>query len=194
MMLAGRRLLGLLLLLVPLWAAAETVYVIDVIRIGVRPDQQSNSKPLDVVPSGTPLEVIEKDRRFYKVQTPEGKIGWVADSWLTTEVPPRQQLAALQEKYDKLLADTQEIREQAGEFESQHQQMSARMAELALAAEEQGKDRAELVSRAEEATRREQMLLAGWGISLVLAILFSYLAGRSAYRKYVESRLGGLQI
>ena len=144
----GGILAGTFLLLMPLIAVAETMYVIDVIRVGLRPDQKADSKPLDVVPSGTPLEVLSRDRQFIRARSPDGKIGWIASSWLTDEVPPRKQLEQLQGEHARLQEELQKQTNTAKQIEEQYNKVAASLAEATSHADDNSAELAELRERA----------------------------------------------
>ncbi len=68
-------------------AAAETMYVVDKLRVGIYKDEELSGPPLNVVPTGTKLEVLERAEKKVKVVDPEGKTGWVDASYLMAEEP-----------------------------------------------------------------------------------------------------------
>ena len=69
-------LVAFLMLSIPL-AGAETVYVTDNLRIGVRPEPDNNAPPVGVVISGMKLEVLKRSDDYVKIRSSEGVEGWI---------------------------------------------------------------------------------------------------------------------
>jgi hypothetical protein len=91
-------------------AQAETVYVAERIRIGLRAEVLETSAVVKSVETGTPLEVLERGDRFVHVRDPQGVEGWIEVRYLSSDPPARLQLVQLQEdqaKNRKQLAETQ---------------------------------------------------------------------------------------
>jgi len=65
---------------------------------------QPNSleEPTQLLPSGTPLELITEEKGFVKVQLVDGKEGWVEKRFLSSDKPAKVRLLALQSKYRQL--------------------------------------------------------------------------------------------
>jgi SH3 domain protein len=80
-------------------AGADTVYVSDRFEIGVHESTSIDSVIIAVIPSGTPLEVIERDGEFVEVSTPDGTRGWVDARYVVNEKPG---VALLEERDAKL--------------------------------------------------------------------------------------------
>ena len=65
--------------------------------------QPNNLKePTQLLPSGTPLELITEENGFVKVQLVDGKKGWVEKRFLSSDKPAKVRLLALQSKYRQL--------------------------------------------------------------------------------------------
>lgn len=87
-------LLGLLLL--PSAVAAEEVYVIDELLVGVHAEKNLDSAIVKVFPTGTKLEVVERDGELARIEGPEDVSGWVDGAYLTQTPPAKVRLAALE--------------------------------------------------------------------------------------------------
>lgn len=111
---AGRWILALWLM-APLVAAAETLYVIDRLQVGLRAARDGNMvKPVE---TGAALEVLERDERFARVRDKQGAEGWLELRYLSAEPPARLQLVKLQDELSKArsqLAETQTQLKNAG--------------------------------------------------------------------------------
>jgi SH3 domain protein len=92
-------------------AAAETVYVTDMLQLGLYPAAGDRGQPLKTLPSGTPLELLERDRNYARVRTPEGTEGWAKTAFLVAEKPARAQLAELQTHNQSLSRELAALRE-----------------------------------------------------------------------------------
>jgi len=78
-------------------ARAETLYVAERMRIGLRAEATETGAVVKTVETGTPLEMIERAENFVHVRDPQGAVGWAEARYLTPELPARLQLAKLQE-------------------------------------------------------------------------------------------------
>jgi SH3 domain protein len=86
-------LLGLLILPA---AAAEEVYVIYELLVGVHAEKDLDSAIVKVFPTGTRLEVLERDGELARIQGPEDISGWVDGAYLTAQPPAKVRLTALE--------------------------------------------------------------------------------------------------
>lgn len=71
----------------PTITGAETAYVIDRLLIGIHQAKTLDSPILKVIPTGTELEVLERDEELAQVREPTGTVGWVDAGYLMTEQP-----------------------------------------------------------------------------------------------------------
>jgi hypothetical protein len=105
-------------------AQAETVYVAERIRIGLRAEVVETSAVVKTVETGTPLEVIERFDKLARVRDPQGTEGWIEARYLSPEPPARLQLTRLQE-------DLAKSRTQAAEAQAQLKKAQSTLAEQA---------------------------------------------------------------
>ncbi len=96
------------LLLAPLAAAAETVYVIDKLQIGLRAEADAASAAVKSLETGAALEVLERIERFVRVRDKSGAEGWVETRYVAAELPARAQLAKLQDELNRARAQLAE--------------------------------------------------------------------------------------
>lgn len=90
----------------PLAAAAETVYVIDRLQVGLRAEREGAVvKPLE---TGAALEVLQRDERFVRVRDKTGTEGWLEARYVSPEIPARAQLAKLQDELKQARAQLAE--------------------------------------------------------------------------------------
>ncbi|MCK4744026.1 MAG: TIGR04211 family SH3 domain-containing protein [Sulfuriflexus sp.] len=76
-----------LLLQTSLQLQAQTFYVTDKVLVGVYEQSNTESNLIKALPTGTPIEVLEKTGEFTKVRSPDGTTGWVETSYLIDHKP-----------------------------------------------------------------------------------------------------------
>jgi len=64
---------------------AETLYVKDTLRVKLHPEASTQSPTISVVTSGTALKLLERQQKFFKVTTPDGKTGWIRNTYLMSD-------------------------------------------------------------------------------------------------------------
>jgi len=104
-----------LLLLLSLFAGAalaETVYVQDHIRLGVRDVPGSAGTSVAVVATGDALQVLEEAEEYVKIRTGEGVEGWVSKAYVGTDVPAGLRLEKLQASFGKQQEEIKGLREE----------------------------------------------------------------------------------
>lgn len=94
----------ILFLLVPLNSIAETIYVTDVLKLKLRTTASNDADVVTNLSSGDKLTVLEKQKRYTKVKTKDGKMGWV-QSWFLTDKVPATFLVANLTKEKQVLTD-----------------------------------------------------------------------------------------
>jgi len=87
-----------LLLSLAIAAQAETLYVTDLREISVRSGPGTEYKILSFVSTGQALVTLETSNGWTKVQTPQGKEGWVLTRFLKAEPPVTLSMDELEKK------------------------------------------------------------------------------------------------
>jgi SH3 domain protein len=118
----------LALLCLGLWATAgaqaQTLYVSDQLEIQLRSGATNQHRIIRMLPSGTPLEVLEVDQAegWTRVRAPSGVDGWVLSRFLMPERAARDRLAAAEERMQRFEQENRQlnitIRELRGEKEA----------------------------------------------------------------------------
>jgi SH3 domain protein len=98
---AWGRLLLLLALLAGMAAPLRAAHITDKLLAGLY-DKPGADKPLRLLQSGTPLDVLEKKGDHAKVRLGDGTIGWVEQRYLTDEKPARALLLEVQAETARL--------------------------------------------------------------------------------------------
>ena len=79
-------------------ASAETVYVTDVLRLGMHEAPDTSDKPFENLVSGTALEVLDRNSSYAHVRLPDGREGWVKGTYLVTDKPASARVLELEAK------------------------------------------------------------------------------------------------
>jgi len=94
-----------LVLLAPAAAVGQTVYVTDQLVLGLHETPDPESAIVKLVPSGTPLEVLEREGELAQVRTDDGVIGWVDTEYVIEERPAHLALLELEAQNADLRAE-----------------------------------------------------------------------------------------
>ncbi len=102
-------LLGIFCLLTAI-AHAETVYVIDELKIGLHEDRTIDSPIIKLVPSGTSLSVIERDNDLIHVQEAGGAKGWINSKYIVVEKPGKSRITELEKDNEALKQEIAQLK------------------------------------------------------------------------------------
>ena len=80
------------LLLSATYSHADTAYVTDSITVGIFKASDLKGEPLERLPSGALLDVLQSTADVAEVKSGSGKTGWVRATFLTTNLPATIQL------------------------------------------------------------------------------------------------------
>lgn len=183
--------LTLLIWSIPVLGLAETVYVGDSLRVGVRAEPNNGVAPHGVVITGMQLEVLERANGFIKIRNASGVEGWIKNSYVTTEKPAKLVLADVQAeqatlqtrlaKQDKLLKDatakTMAMSSELEKLKTVNTQLREQLAESSK-------------GNTSQATR----LYLGYVVLLLALVVGGFAAGVVWHRKLAMRRLGGLRV
>lgn len=84
--------------LASLSAQAQTYYITDKVLVGVYEEANAESNLQTTLPSGTPLEVIERNGSFAKVRSPDGSNGWIENAYMIEHKPAQLVVLELTDK------------------------------------------------------------------------------------------------
>ena len=104
------RIFGITMLLVPLFAAAETAYVTDNLRLGLHQAADTSDRAFRMLESGQALEILSRDRNYANVQLPDGVQGYVKAAYLVDDKPAKLIVAETMAERDALAAELEETR------------------------------------------------------------------------------------
>ena len=179
---------ALLLSLLSGGAAAQTVYVHDQLRLGVRAAPDPAEKSIAVVKTGDALKVLGEQDNFIHIQTATGLEGWVSKGYVSSEPPAknllevaRQELEVLKQKQGPLQQQLTEVEQKAARQQQQLSQLKseneALQQQLGLIEEKAGPHPA-IIGRV--------LLLGG--------LLTGLIIGARWKARRVAERIGGLEI
>jgi len=123
----------LLLLILPLAAQAQTRYVSDELKITMRTGQGTQHKIIEMLKSGTPVEVLGQGDGYTRVRTPEGKTGWVLSRFLMNEPAARERIAANLERMQEMesrMESLQVKKDRLESLEAENKQLKTELAEI----------------------------------------------------------------
>ncbi|MDH5435193.1 MAG: TIGR04211 family SH3 domain-containing protein [Gammaproteobacteria bacterium] len=78
---------------------AETVYISDRLVVGLYEGKSGDTRLLKGLPTGTPLEILERESKLARVRTPDGIEGWIDASYTMTDKPSQLVVLELEDKY-----------------------------------------------------------------------------------------------
>ena len=174
-------------------AFAETVYVDDSLRVGVRPEPDNSYSPTSVVVSGMILDVLERKGSYMLIRTPSGVEGWVSNSYVTKKNPAQVLLEELRQQ-DKVLQETIDVLNARIESLSQ----SERLLRNKLSDMEQ--ENSDVKEQLNEDSRIAGLLSGSttpWWSNLIFLILLTITAfytGIVWFRRHLAKKHGGLSI
>lgn len=133
-------------------ALGASRYVTDELRISVRTGTSEQYRIIEVLGSGTELELLEEAGEWARVRTPAGRTGWVRAQYLTDERVAADVLADVRDE----LADA---RERIGELEGQladARRAASRARDRVAALSEDKSSLEERLARADEGLRLKE--------------------------------------
>ena len=167
---------------------AETAYVSDTLRVGVRPAPDSHAAPTGVIKTGMRLEILESNNGYVRVKTREGLEGWVKDTYIVKKPPAMITLQALQQRHGKLegkhktLEENNQVLQEANRVLNQRlDQLSAERAQWQLA-------------QARATLGNKKASWFWWLLGILMIAGAGFYSGISWYRHSVMKRLGGLRV
>lgn len=109
-----KKLLFIIIACVASVAEAQTIrYVTDQLEITMRSGKSTQHQVVRVLPSGTPVELLEVDSEsgYSRVRSPQGIEGWVINRYLDNEPSGRERLAKAEKKIANLNIENSRLQE-----------------------------------------------------------------------------------
>jgi len=83
-------------------AFSESRYVTERMRITLRTGPDVSYKVIGLVSSGESVDIIDRGAEWTRVETSEGRVGWVMTRFLTTDIPKKDLLVRLENEHERL--------------------------------------------------------------------------------------------
>lgn len=129
------------------FALAETVYVTDELRLGLRSGPGTNYEIVEIARSGQAMERLNVEGNWARVRMPDGKEGWVPERYLTSTATDNLRLERLQNQYVSL-------RNQAENLQAENRRLNRELRQLRSELEKNARE-------ADEATEAYENLKSG---------------------------------
>ena len=195
---------ALLFVLLPVTALAETLYVSDTLRVGIRTQPTNNVPSIAVVKSGTAVEVLKRKGSYIKVRTQSGVEGWVKSAYFSRKTPAARKLDNALKKIAALEKELKSLHKEQTKQQAKgvaDPKLSEKIAALEKTNQNLKDELKSLRNRPMEKTDNmfsiksisENIIYVVLGIFLVL-ICMGFLFGVSWHKSQVAKRLGGMSI
>jgi SH3 domain protein len=182
--------IGLLLYLIISLGHADSVYVNDSLRVGVRTEPSNSVAPIGVVTTGMQLEVIQRQDDYVKIRTEQGLEGWIKNSYVVPEPPAMIKLQQLQKEYDDLRARVGKHADLIKTTETTNKSLSEQIQSL-----QSENSQLQQALLEEQQRNRESVGTYLWPIlSYLLICVVGVLIGVIWHRRQAMKRLGGLRV
>jgi uncharacterized protein YgiM (DUF1202 family) len=174
-------------------AQAETGYVSDNLRVGVRPEPE-NIAPVGVVTSGMKLEILDRDGAYIHIRSENGQQGWIKDIYVVSKPPAIIRLQQLRLEEKGLQAKLSSLEENNNVLQQANNSLSK---QIEVLEERQNQYRNEQVKQQmnnlppDETTHLSWLW---WMLAVIVLAGAGFLSGINWYRQHVMKRLGGLRV
>lgn len=126
-------LLGSMLIIYPILilgnVQAQTIYVTDNFKITLRTGPNNSRKILRMLPSNTPLQVLEEDQGWLKVRTEKGQEGWILKRYTMQETPKKIIIERLKSKNKNLEEKIEELSSRASSLKKENNKLISSLKE-----------------------------------------------------------------
>jgi SH3 domain protein len=188
-----------LLLLFSATCQAETLYVTDILHLGLNASANTDSKKVGTAISGSALTVLEKGKNYTKVRTKNGTTGWAKSAYLVADIPARikaaeleksnntlsKQLTNLQQKFSALQDRSRQLQEQHDSSSAISQQKKQELEQL----KEENHQYRERLS-----TLGNSVSITVLGASTLLCLIAGFVSGLAWIDYRSRKRHGGFRI
>ena len=171
-------LIGLILLLSSAFSHAETLYVSGYREIMLRTGPSVQHRIIAVLKTGNAVEAVGTEGDYHLVSLPDGRQGYVLNSFLTNEAPPRRQIEDLTAKVEAQAAELDQLR-------GEHLQV---MAENDKLNKDNQSDRRQLRRLQQESTDLQRDMRLAWFVAGAGVLLIGWLLGWTRLRLRRKAR------
>ena len=103
--------------------SARTMYVSDTFEIVVRSEKEVGRNILKILPTGTPVEVVETDESWATIQLPDDRTGYVLKRYLIARLPHKVVAERIRAEAEELRAQLQTAEQQLSALREEHQNL-----------------------------------------------------------------------
>ncbi|MDH5649081.1 MAG: TIGR04211 family SH3 domain-containing protein [Gammaproteobacteria bacterium] len=194
-----KKLVVMLLILAPVAVAAETVYVIDQISVGLYSGVGGQEPLIKDVTTGTSLEILERSGNDLRVRMGDGTEGWIDGNYVMEEKPAQ---LLLKQSQGALLKIKSELAESNQKLVALQEELNGEKQKLSAALSEAKQVPVAPVAEAESAppspeepgqSARFQFSFLWAGISFAMLIT-GFIAGAVWIKEQNRRKLGGMHI
>lgn len=171
-------------------SAPDTVYIGDMLRVGVRPEPDNRATPIGVVTTGMQLEVLDRQNDYLQIRTDKGLTGWIKEIYAIDEPPAVIRLARFEEQRAGMVEELEELRNNAQLLQETNSNLNRQLDQIRA-------ERSELQLRLARNSAEDKENSSYWGfwlLGLVIATVAAFAGGVSWHRRQTTRRLGGLRI
>ncbi len=136
---------------------AEVVYVTDEVKIGLHKEPSNESPIIKLVPSGTKLNIIEREKDLIHVEEPEGVRGWVNSQNILNSKPGKTKIIEL-ETVNKELERKIETLESGPEKSASYEELEQKLNTERLKVGELQVELTNIKSKAGDIDKNEKLL------------------------------------
>jgi len=181
------------------FAAAETVYVTDILRLGLHQAADTSDRPFENLVSGAELEVLERTPNFTRVRTVDGQEGWVKSAYLVEEKPAQLRVAELEAELTVMRKESADARNARLNAEDEASRLGKQMAASTDSTEAIQDTIARLKQDNESYEARLEnyrgsLPLTWVAAALVVALIAGFVAGLWWLDALIRRRHGGFRI
>lgn len=182
-------LLGLLNWPVSAWSGSDTVYISDMLRVGVRPEPDTRSTPVGVITTGMKLDVLDRQDGYLQIRTEKGLVGWIREIYAVEKPPAMIQLASLHSEQGRMQEELEALRQNVETLQDANSTLNS---QLDIVKAERSKLQLRLArSTTEQGDTGGQWVF--WLPGLFLTALAAFIGGVLWQRSQTARRLGGLR-
>lgn len=138
-------------------AQAKTFYVTDKVLVGIYEQATTESTLIKALPTGTPIEVLERDGEYAKVRSPDGTTGWVESSYLIENKPAQLVVLDLTDQQKQL---TEQLSLAQAELDATQKQLVEAKSKTNSEANDQSKNLNNEINKLKNKSKQQQKELA----------------------------------
>jgi len=190
------RMPALFLLLVGLAGAAIAAHVTDKLLVGLYPEPDAATEPLRLLPSGTPVEILQRRSGLIRIKLADGTEGWMESGYISEEKPARARLLEAQAKLLELRAVVTDLEARLKKVElGQPAASEIRESPGALDAVETEAAHTAMPLDSPVAAKEPSQFDRYWPwLAVLVAAVIGFAAGVGLVERRVRRRFGGLSV